>query len=44
VPGGGSWLQRLAIEFLQLGYFLTAFIVWAAAMLLIVGLFSLANP
>jgi len=44
VSGGGSWLQRLAIEFLQLGYFLTAFIVWAAAMLLIVGLFSLANP
>jgi hypothetical protein len=41
---GGSWPKRLAIEFLQLGYFLTAFLVWAAAMLLVLGLFSLAGP
>lgn len=44
VSGGDSWLRRLAIEFLQLGYFLTAFLVWAAAMLLVVALFSVAAP
>jgi len=44
VSGGASWLRRLAIEFLQLGYFMTAFLVWAAAMLAVVGLFSLAEP
>ena len=44
VSGDGSWLRRLAIEFLQLGYFLTAFLVWAAGMLLVVGLLSLAKP
>jgi hypothetical protein len=43
VSGGGSWLRRLAIEFLHLAYFLTAFLVWAAAMLLILGLYSLAR-
>jgi hypothetical protein len=44
VSGGGSWLRCLAIECLQLGYFLAAFVVWGAAMLLVVGLFSLAGP
>ena len=44
VSGGGSWLRGLAIEFLQLGYYLTAFLLWAVAMLLVVGLFSLAKP
>lgn len=44
VSGDGSWLRRLAIEFLQLGYFLIAFVVWAVALLLVVGLFSLVQP
>jgi hypothetical protein len=43
VSGSGSWLRRLAIEGLQLGYILAAFVVWATAMLLIVGFFSLAQ-
>jgi hypothetical protein len=43
VSGGEPWPRRLAIELWQLGYFMVAFAVWAAALLLIVGLFSLAK-
>jgi hypothetical protein len=42
VTGEGSWLRRFAIEWLQLVFFLIAFIGWAAGMLLCVGLLSLA--
>lgn len=40
VTGDESWLRRLAIELLQLGYFLTAFLVWGVSLLLVVGLLS----
>lgn len=43
VSGGASALTRLAIELLQLGYFLAAFVVWGVAMLIVVGLFALAQ-
>jgi hypothetical protein len=43
VSGGGSWLWRLALELLQPAYFLIAFLVWAIAMLLTIGLFSFAG-
>jgi len=42
VAGDGSWLRRFAIEWLQLAFFMTAFVVWAAGMLLGVALLSLA--
>ena len=42
VTGDGPWLRRFAIEWLQLGFFLFAFIVWAAGMLLCVALLSVA--
>jgi hypothetical protein len=42
VTGEGSWLRRVAIEWLQLVFFLTAFVVWSAGMLLCVALLSAA--
>jgi hypothetical protein len=35
VIGDGSWLRRFAIEWLQLAYFMSAFVVWAAALLVV---------
>jgi hypothetical protein len=43
VSGSVSWLWRLALELLQLAYFLIAFLVWAIALLLTAGLFSLVG-
>lgn len=34
--GASSWLAGLAIELLQLGVFLAAFVVWAAGLLAVV--------
>lgn len=36
VSGSGPWYRRFAIELLQLAYFMGAFVVWAAGMLLVV--------
>lgn len=36
VRGASSWLAGLAIELLQLGLFLAAFVAWAAALLAVV--------
>lgn len=35
VAGARPWHQRLAIELLQLAYFMGAFLVWAVAILLV---------
>ncbi len=36
VSGGGPWYRRLGIELLQLAYFMGAFVVWAAGLLLVI--------
>ena len=42
VAGDGSWLRRFAIEWLQLAFFMTAFVGWGAGMLAGIALLSLA--
>jgi hypothetical protein len=44
VSGSGSRLRDLAIELLQLVYFMGAFVAWSVGMLLCVGLMSLVAP
>jgi hypothetical protein len=39
--GEGSKLRLIAIEFLQLAYFMTAFSAWAVMLLICVGLMTL---
>ena len=41
--GEGSKLRLLAIEFLQLAYFMAAFFVWGVMMLICVGIMKLLD-
>jgi hypothetical protein len=41
VSGPQSWIKRFAIEWLQLAYFMGAFVVWAIGLLLGVGVLAL---
>lgn len=43
VSGGGSAFRNFALEWLQLLYFIAAFIGWSLAMLALVGVLMLIN-
>src|SRR6478672_7015288 len=44
VTGARSFAQLIRIHLLQLGYFLAGFVVWAAALLILVLVLSLVAP
>jgi hypothetical protein len=40
---GGSWPKRLAIEGLQIAYFMAAFMVWGALLFIAIGVLVIIN-